>query len=152
MRRFLVLLILCACLCGLSCGSDTRATETPTPSPTPATLAMAATLTEQEFQGYGDDPENRNQARQAAIAFLKTKWPDCAVKGIASERYGRRIYWIDLDVQQKDKAEVVTLEVRKFFPEDNGPSYWRAVPINRLREDQMTELEEVTKAGKPTDE
>jgi hypothetical protein len=127
-------------------GSACDRTETPAATPSPEPLPTAGAVVEKQFQIYfgPNDSEGREEARGVAAQYLTKKWPDYKIKGIACEMVAGHRYWVDLDVE-KDAKEVgvVTLEVRKFFPDNSEiGGYWRAIPLDSFREDQAIKLED----------
>lgn len=140
-RRILIILALGICS---ACGSNGNESEQTTPTPTPQSQAQQVAGEEDGFQRrrrFLD--EARAEARQVAADYLKQKLPTWAVKGIASTEYQAGIYWVAVDVTKGNRSVVISLAVRKFFPESGEP-YWKAVPLHRTLAQQLHDLDDAT--------
>jgi len=105
--------------------------------------------TEQDFQESIMDTagENRTGARIAATEYIKKKLPDWTIKGIASDKYYSWEYWVDVNIAKDDQEQIISLSVKKFFPE-SGEAYWKARPLTKDVESQMRDMDSYMKAGK----
>ena len=113
------LLFILPCILLVGCGPAPEKSE-PEPTPNPATHVAR---TEANFQTLAPDLDDvsRSEARQTARDFVKTKLPNWSVKGTSAQMYDNKIFWVDVDIENKGASIVVSFYVEKFFPETGNP-------------------------------
>ena len=116
---------LCSVLIALSGCDSSSNTNNASPTPTPKSKAVVVAESESDFQQQPDF-ENlmRAEVRQTVSETVKAKLPSWTIKGLAIEPYQNNVFWVAADIEMGHKNVVLSLVVRRFFPESGNP-YWK---------------------------
>jgi hypothetical protein len=128
---------LCSVLFALSaCNSGSNGNNA-SPTPTPKSNAVVVAEIESDFQQQPDF-ENlmRAEVRQTVSETVEAKLPSWTIKGLAIEPYQNNVYWVAADIEKGNKNVVLSLVVRRFFPE-SGNAYWKVMLENESVRQQL---------------
>ena len=114
-----------------SCATELK-TVVPAAMPIPAPAAEE-TLAEKEesLQVCDDYHEKKAAVRSAAIEYTRTQYPGWQVKGAACFYQLDCTFFVDVDMSQDKKNQVIRLFVEPMFTNE-GKSYWKAAPLSSL--------------------
>jgi hypothetical protein len=137
LEPYIFLPCLCSVLIALSGCNSSSNSNNASPTPTPKSKAVVVAESESDFQQQPDF-ENlmRAEVRQTVSETVKAKLPSWTIKGLAIESYQNNVFWVAADIEMGHKSVVLSLVVRRFFPE-SGNAYWKVILENESLRQQL---------------